>query len=122
MTLDYFRKVLGWETVYKPEVCEALAGADDRLYIHYRAEREDGSQFGTLVDKSPAYGPVVMSGAGTSVPGLDTAIPGMCLGERRMVMVPPRMGWRTGHHDTIKVEVMLVKINQEEWKKVNQEL
>ena len=99
-----------------------MAGVDDSLYIHYRAEREDSSQFGTLVDNSPPYGPVVISGAGTSVPGLDPALPGMCLGERRMVVVPPRMGWRTGHHDTIRVELMLVRINQEEWRRINEEL
>merc|ERR1712106_1134625 len=59
----------------------------------------------------PQYGPFSLSEKATFVPALDYAIPGMCLGERRMVSVPPRLGWAGGHHDTIMVELMLVKIN-----------
>ena len=35
---------------------------------------------------------------------LDLALPGMCLGGKRMVTVPPRMGWsnNNAHHDTIR--------------------
>ena len=48
------------------------------------------------------------------MPALDYALPGMCLGERRMVVVPPRLGWAGGHHDSIRVEMVLVKINGKE--------
>jgi len=105
------KKVLKWEELYKPEVCEEIAGHTDELYIHYDATREDGSKFGSLVDNNPPYGPFSLSEKATFVPALDYAIPGMCLGERRMVSVPPRLGWAGGHHDTIMVELMLVKIN-----------
>ena len=33
------RKVLGWEEIYKPEVCEAKANWDDQLHMHYEATR-----------------------------------------------------------------------------------
>lgn len=112
------KKVLGWEEIYKPEVCQEMAGLDDALSIHYSATREDGSTFGSLEDGQPPYGPFSISGQGTHVPALDEALPGMCLGERRMVYVPPRMGWKGGHHDTIMVEMFLVKINQEEAEKL----
>eukprot|EP00092_Neocalanus_flemingeri_P036007 GFUD01039206.1.p1 GENE.GFUD01039206.1~~GFUD01039206.1.p1 ORF type:complete len:343 (-),score=88.49 GFUD01039206.1:208-1098(-) len=108
------KKVLGWEEIYKPEVCEEFVGLDDELYIHYDATREDKSKFGSLVDKNPPYGPFSLSGMGTFVPALDHALPGMCLGERRMVVVPPRLGWAGGHHDSIMVEMVLVKINGHE--------
>jgi len=114
------RKVLGWEEIYKPEVCEEIAGYDDELYIHYDATREDKSKFGSLVDNNPPYGPFSLSGKGTFVPALDYALPGMCLGERRMVVVPPRLGWMGGHHDSIRVEMMLVKINGNEAEKFGQ--
>ena len=113
-------RVLGWETDYIPEPCEEMAGYYDKLFIHFRAVREDGTEFGTLVDNSDPYGPFVLSGAGTTVPGLDAAVPGMCLGERRTVRVPPRLGWRSGHHDTITVEVMLVRINDHDWKRLDE--
>jgi len=104
-------KVLKWEELYKPEVCEEIAGYTDELYIHYDATREDGSVFGSLVDNNPPYGPFKLSDTGTFVPALDYAIPGMCLGEKRIVSVPPRLGWEGGHHDTIEVEIMMAKIN-----------
>ena len=47
--------------------------------------REDGTKFGTLEDGLAAHGPMTLSGSGTHVPALDSALPGMCLGERRMV-------------------------------------
>ena len=108
------KKVLDWEEIYKPEVCEEIAGYDDELYIHYDATREDDSKFGSLVDNNPPYGPFSMSGKGTFVPALDYALPGMCLGERRMVVVPPRLDWIGGHHTSIMVELVLVKINGKE--------
>ena len=33
------RKVLGWEEIYKPEVCEGIAGWEDELHMHYEATR-----------------------------------------------------------------------------------
>jgi FKBP-type peptidyl-prolyl cis-trans isomerase 2 len=108
------KKVLDWEEIYKPEVCEEIAGYNDELYIHYDATREDDSKFGSLVDNNPPYRPFSMSDKGTFVPALDYALPGMCLGERRMVVVPPRLGWMGGHHDSIMVELVLFKINGKE--------
>lgn len=107
------RKVLGWRSLYTPEVCEEMVGWEDRLFMHYAATREDGSRFGSLVDGHPPYGPFSLAGDGTFVPALDHALPGMCLGERREVMVPPRMGWagRSSHADTITVELVVVSIN-----------
>ena len=115
------RVVLRWEELYKPEVCEEMAGYQDQLYIHYNATTENGEQFGTLVDRTGPSGPFILSGRGTSVPALDQALAGMCLGERRSVMVPPRLGWRSGHHDTITVHLVLVRINNQHWKYLGQE-
>ena len=53
--------------------------------MNYFILREDGTRFGTLEDGLAAHGPVILSGPGTHVPALDSALPGMCLGERRMV-------------------------------------
>ena len=33
------KKVLAWETEFRPEPCEVVAGYNDNLYIHYRATR-----------------------------------------------------------------------------------
>ena len=111
------RPALRWEEMYRPEVCQEMAGHRDQLYIHYTATTEAGQEIGTLVDQSPPSGPFVLSSGGTRVPALDQALAGMCLGERREVLVPPRLGWASPpHHDTIRVELVLVGINQHKWK------
>ena len=38
------------------------------------------------------------------------------------VYVPPRLGWKSGHHDTIKVELVLVRVNNEEWRKLEEKI
>ena len=92
-----------WETVYRPEPCEVVAGYHDSLHIHYSAQvrvplsvvisgyiyvstylriysqREDGSRFGSLVDNLPPHGPLVLADRGTTVPALDAALPGVYL-------------------------------------------
>jgi len=108
------RKAFSWKSISKPKSCKEISGVDDEIYIHYDATREDKSKFGSLVDNNPPYGPFSLSGKGTFVPALDLGLPGMCLGERRMVVVPPRLGWVGGHHDSIMVEVVLVKMNGKE--------
>lgn len=108
------KDILQWERVEGPATCERLAGHTDNLYIHHFALREDGSTFGTLVDGSEPYGPFSLEGRGLwNVAGLAQSVEGMCLGERRKVVVPPRLSW-PGIHDTIQVWVDLVRINDEE--------
>lgn len=106
-------RVLDWHTTHRPEVCVEMVGYEDELYMHYEATREDGAQFGSLPDGQEPYGPFSLEGSGTYVPALDLALPGMCLGERRMVTVPPRLGWggSSSHSDTIRVELFLVRLN-----------
>lgn len=107
------RKVLGWRDVHRPAKCQEIS-KEDTLYMHYEATREDGQQFGSLADNFPPYGPFSLKNEGkTGVSALDLALPGMCLGGKRMVTVPPRMGWsnNNAHHDTIRVLMYLVSVN-----------
>merc|ERR1712083_671158 len=109
------RKVFNWKQVHLPEKCSPVTKVDE-LFIHYEATREDGAQFGSIPERYPPYGPFSLQGEGkTGVPGIDLAIPGMCLGEKRLVTVPPRMGWskNNAHHDTIRVLLHLVSVNGE---------
>jgi len=107
------KKVLHWEDVHRPDNCQEITNKD-RLYMHYEATRKDGFKFGSLTDKYPPYGPFTLQDDGvTGVAALDLALPGMCLGGKRMVSVPPRMGWtnNNAHHDTIRVLMFLVGVN-----------
>jgi hypothetical protein len=103
MPVRYPQDILEWEKVEGPATCERLAGHTDDLYIHHYAVREDGSSFGTLVDGSEPYGPFSLAANGLwNVAGLAESVEGMCLGDRRRVVVPPRLSW-PGIHDTIQV-------------------
>lgn len=107
------KDILQWEKVEGPTTCEKLAESTDDLYIHHYALREDGSSFGTLVDGSEPYGPFQLASNGLwNVVGLAQSVESMCLGDRRRVVVPPRLSW-PGIHDTIQVWVDLVRINNE---------
>lgn len=105
------KRVLEWETTFSPEDCTKKAEEGDDISIHYLATREDRSTFGSLVDGDKPYGPFVLGSKGSMIAGLDRAIPGMCLGERRRASVPPRMGWYGTQHDTIVVEMDLLWMN-----------
>ena len=79
--------------------------------------------FGSLPDGLPPHGPGVLAETGTRVPALDTAMVGICVGERRLVRVPPRLGWSgsAAHHDTITVELVLVRLNDIEAPRLGKE-
>lgn len=57
----------------------------DTVHIHYTGKLEDGTTF----DSSEGRDPLVFQvGSGQIIPGLDTAIPGMAVGEKKTVTVP----------------------------------
>lgn len=105
------KNIYRWETEHAVDDCKMIARVDDELYIHYLALREDGSKFGSVVDGLEPYGPFGLYGQGLSnVPGLNSPVDGMCLGESRKVFLTPRLGWE-GQFETMEVTVVLVRIN-----------
>lgn len=59
--------------------------AGDTVRIHYTGTLTDGTTFDTSDGKDPLEFTV---GSGQIIPGLDTAIPGMTVGEKKVVEVP----------------------------------
>ena len=56
----------------------------DTLHIHYKGTLDDGSVF----DSSEGRDPLVFElGGGQIIPGLDSAIPGMAVGDKKTVNV-----------------------------------
>jgi FKBP-type peptidyl-prolyl cis-trans isomerase len=85
-----------------------MAESTDDIYIHYYAQREDGSLFGSLIDGSEPFGPFNLASNGLwNVVGLARSMQSMCLGERRKVVIPPRLSW-PGIHDTIEVKLTYI--------------
>ncbi|MEQ9506867.1 MAG: peptidylprolyl isomerase [Hyphomonas sp.] len=57
----------------------------DTVHLHYTGKLEDGTTF----DSSEGRDPLVFQvGTGQIIPGLDTAIPGMAVGDKKTVTIP----------------------------------
>ena len=57
----------------------------DTVFINYTGTLEDGTQFDTSEGRGPLE---FVVGSGQIIPGLDKAIPGMAVGDKKVVDVP----------------------------------
>uniref|UniRef100_A0A8C9ZVZ4 peptidylprolyl isomerase n=1 Tax=Sander lucioperca TaxID=283035 RepID=A0A8C9ZVZ4_SANLU len=75
------------KSTYKPEDCKVTSEADDLIQYRYNCSMMDG----TLLDhyESPS---ITTLGANKVILGLEKGLSGMCVGERREVVVPPHWG------------------------------
>ncbi|XP_047427415.1 peptidyl-prolyl cis-trans isomerase FKBP10 [Mugil cephalus] len=81
---------VGIKVTHKPEGCNATSEPDDWLEYRYNCSLMDG----TLLYSSDHYSSpsVTTLGANNVILGLEEGLKGMCVGERREVIVPPHMG------------------------------
>ncbi|XP_062234490.1 peptidyl-prolyl cis-trans isomerase FKBP10 [Platichthys flesus] len=81
---------VGIQVTYKPEVCNDTTAENDLVRYNYNCSLMDG----TLLFSSHSYENLqdAVLGAEKVIDGLDTGLRGMCLGERRVVTVPPHLG------------------------------
>ncbi|KAI5002944.1 hypothetical protein ZWY2020_027594 [Hordeum vulgare] len=61
---------------YKPESCTLQAHKGDKIKVHYRGTLTDGSVFDSSYDR-----------------GWDQGLLGMCVGEKRKLRIPAKMGY-----------------------------
>ena len=61
------------------------AKAGDTVQIHYTGTLQDGVTFDSSAGRDPLE---FVIGSGQIIPGLDAAIPGMTVGEKKTVQVP----------------------------------
>nr|XP_033774841.1 peptidyl-prolyl cis-trans isomerase FKBP10 [Geotrypetes seraphini] len=78
------------EVTHKPQDCNRTSKAGDFVRYHYNCSLLDGTQiFSSLNYGSPQQ---TTLGLGKVIEGLDTGLLNMCLGERRMLVIPPHLG------------------------------
>uniref|UniRef100_A0A8C9SX58 peptidylprolyl isomerase n=1 Tax=Scleropages formosus TaxID=113540 RepID=A0A8C9SX58_SCLFO len=73
------------QVTHRPEECNMSSAVDDLVQYQYNCSLLDG----TLLFSSPQE---VVLGADKVIDGLDEGLRGMCVGERRVLIVPPHLG------------------------------
>ncbi|PAN26886.1 hypothetical protein PAHAL_5G044800 [Panicum hallii] len=76
---------------YKPESCTLLAHKGDKIKVHYRGTLTDGSVFDSSYDRGDPF--EFTLGNGQVIKGWDQGLLGMCVGEKRKLKIPAKMGY-----------------------------
>jgi len=79
------------EYVSKPEACDKVARNGDMLTMHYTGTLEDGKKFDSSYDRSEPF--KFQIGVGQVIKGWEEGVLGMCIGEKRRLIVPPELGY-----------------------------
>uniref|UniRef100_A0A667Z0U7 peptidylprolyl isomerase n=1 Tax=Myripristis murdjan TaxID=586833 RepID=A0A667Z0U7_9TELE len=78
------------QVTYRPEGCNETTEVDDVIQYHYNCSLMDGTLLFSSANYENAQNAVL--GADKVIDGLDEGLRGMCVGERRVVTVPPHLG------------------------------
>ncbi|XP_010247131.1 PREDICTED: FK506-binding protein 2-like [Nelumbo nucifera] len=76
---------------FKPESCDVQAHKGDRIKVHYRGKLIDGTVFDSSFERGD---PIEFElGSGQVIKGWDQGILGMCVGEKRKLKIPAKLGY-----------------------------
>jgi len=75
----------------KPDVCDRLAKNGDLLEMHYTGTLEDGKKFDSSRDRAEPF--KFQIGVGQVIKGWEEGVLGMCVGEKRRLIVPPQLAY-----------------------------
>jgi FKBP-type peptidyl-prolyl cis-trans isomerase len=91
------------------------AAAGDTVRVNYTGRLENGTVFDTTVGKTPIEFPL---GVGFVIPGWDQGLVGMKEGGKRMLIIPPQLGYGAQDYgpipgnSTLIFEVELVEVEK----------
>lgn len=86
----------------------------DTIVMHYRGTLEDGTQFDSSYDRGEPF--VTQIGTGAVIQGWDQGVPGMKVGGKRKLTIPPELGYGSADmgeippNSTLIFEVELLEI------------
>ncbi|KAF0915648.1 hypothetical protein E2562_037708 [Oryza meyeriana var. granulata] len=76
---------------HKPESCSIQAHKGDRVKVHYRGKLTDGTVFDSSYERGD---PIEFElGSGQVIKGWDQGLLGMCIGEKRKLKIPSKLGY-----------------------------
>ena len=81
------------ETVEGPTDCQRKVQAGDHILLHYQGTLNsfDGFEFDSSYQRNKPF--EVQIGVGKVIRGWDQGIVGMCVGEKRRLVIPPKLGY-----------------------------
>uniref|UniRef100_A0A4W3J7L1 peptidylprolyl isomerase n=1 Tax=Callorhinchus milii TaxID=7868 RepID=A0A4W3J7L1_CALMI len=79
------------DAYYIPENCTRTVQVSDFVRYHYNGTLLDGTLFDSSLNRLRTYDTYV--GIGWLIAGMDEGLLGMCIGEERIVTVPPFLGY-----------------------------
>ncbi|XP_019739160.1 peptidyl-prolyl cis-trans isomerase FKBP10-like isoform X1 [Hippocampus comes] len=90
-----------------PESCNRRTVAGDYIRYHYNGTFLNGVTFDTSYQRNSTYNTYI--GMGYVIAGMDQALLGVCMGERRRVVIPPHLAYgQGGAGDVIPPSAVLV--------------
>ncbi|KAJ4778975.1 Peptidylprolyl isomerase [Rhynchospora pubera] len=76
---------------HKPKTCSIQAHKGDRMKVHYRGSLTDGKVFDSSYERGD---PIEFElGSGQVIKGWDQGLLGMCVGEKRKLKIPSKLGY-----------------------------
>ncbi|EOX93805.1 hypothetical protein QUC31_004302 [Theobroma cacao] len=76
---------------HKPKSCEFQAHKGDKIKVHYRGKLTDGTVFDSSFERGD---PIEFElGSGQVIKGWDQGLLGMCVGEKRKLKIPAKLGY-----------------------------
>uniref|UniRef100_A0A182NZ07 peptidylprolyl isomerase n=1 Tax=Anopheles dirus TaxID=7168 RepID=A0A182NZ07_9DIPT len=79
------------DVVSVPEGCTVKTKNGDMLTMHYTGKLTDGTKFDSSFDRDQPF--TFQLGAGQVIKGWDQGLTDMCVGEKRMLTIPPELGY-----------------------------
>lgn len=79
------------QSIFTPSECTRKVEKGDFVRYHYSGYFDDGSWFDDSFSRGSTYNTYV--GSGWLIPGMDMALYGMCVKERRLVRIPPHLAY-----------------------------
>lgn len=74
-----------------PEECKVKSKKGDVLHMHYTGKLEDGTEFDSSIPRGQPF--TFTLGSGQVIKGWDQGLLGMCVGEKRKLVIPSDLGY-----------------------------
>ncbi|KAM0005958.1 putative peptidylprolyl isomerase [Helianthus debilis subsp. tardiflorus] len=76
---------------HKPASCKVQAHKGDKIKVHYRGKLTDDTVFDSSFERGTPF--EFELGSGQVIKGWDQGLLGMCVGEKRKLKIPAKMGY-----------------------------